>query len=162
MSYSELSIEERATIQVSLRQGMSLRQIAHMLRRSPSTLSREVRRNQTQSGAYCAHSAQTHRCARRMVCRPKRKLLLGSERFELVIHMLRNRLSPEKIAGKLKRMMTPTFEDASSCCLLKNHAQPERLDVIYWSYGMTINHQDLLNDLLGLLQSSSHLHPSQK
>lgn len=115
MSYSELSIEERATIQVSLRQGMSLRQIAHMLRRSPSTVSREVRRNQTQSGAYCAHSAQTHRCARRMVCRPKRKLLLGSDRFELVIHMLRNRLSPEQIAGKLKRMMTPSFEDAYVC-----------------------------------------------
>ena len=47
-----------------------------------------------------------------MVCRPKCKLLLGSERFELVIHMLRNRLSPEQIAGKLKCMMAPSFEDA--------------------------------------------------
>ena len=33
--------------------------------------------------------------ARRQVCRPKRKLLRGGERFELVAHMLRERLSPE-------------------------------------------------------------------
>lgn len=29
-----------------------------------------------------------------------RKLLPGSERFELVVHMLREHLSPEQIAGK--------------------------------------------------------------
>ncbi|WP_189473050.1 helix-turn-helix domain-containing protein, partial [Litchfieldella qijiaojingensis] len=46
MSYSELSIEERATIQVSHAQGMSMRQIARLLERAPSTISRELRRNQ--------------------------------------------------------------------------------------------------------------------
>lgn len=45
MSYVELSIEERATIQVSRAQGMSLRHMARMLERAPSTISREVRRN---------------------------------------------------------------------------------------------------------------------
>lgn len=79
MAYTELSIEERSTIQVSLRQEMSFRQIATMLQRSPSTISREVRRNQTQQGAYCARHAQTNRCAKRVVCRPKRKLLPGTE-----------------------------------------------------------------------------------
>ena len=45
--------------------------------------------------------------ARRQVCRPSRKLLPGSERFELVVHMLRERLSPEQIAGKLRSMNMP-------------------------------------------------------
>lgn len=35
MAYSELSIEERATIQVSHAQGMSMRQIARLLERAP-------------------------------------------------------------------------------------------------------------------------------
>ena len=39
-----------------------------------------------------------------------RKLLPGSERFELVTHMLRERLSPEQIAGKLRSMNIPNLE----------------------------------------------------
>lgn len=31
------------------------------------------------------------------------------------MYMLRNRLSPEQIAGKLRRMITPRFEDAYVC-----------------------------------------------
>ncbi len=37
MTYIELSIEERSTIQISLWQEICLRQIATMLQRSPST-----------------------------------------------------------------------------------------------------------------------------
>jgi IS30 family transposase len=37
MSYLELSIEERASIQVGQAQGMSLRHIAQLLGRAPST-----------------------------------------------------------------------------------------------------------------------------
>ena len=61
MAYTELSIEERSTIQVSLWQEMSLRQIANMLQRSPSTISREVRRNQTQRGTYVSEPLTTSR-----------------------------------------------------------------------------------------------------
>ncbi|MCE8014423.1 helix-turn-helix domain-containing protein, partial [Billgrantia desiderata] len=50
MSYSELCIEERATIQVSLEQGLSIRKVADLLERSPSTISREVRRNRSSDG----------------------------------------------------------------------------------------------------------------
>lgn len=53
--------------------------------------------------------------ARRQRCRPKRKLLPGSERFELVAHMLRERLSPEQIAGKLRHMNIPNLRDAYVC-----------------------------------------------
>ena len=114
MSYTELSVEERATIQVGQYQGLSQREIARMLGRSPSTISRELRRNRSLNGRYVAHVAQAHTRERRKVCRPARKLVLGNERFELVLHLLRERFSPEQIAGKL-RVMKINFEEAYVC-----------------------------------------------
>ena len=90
MSYTELSVEERATIQVGQYQGLSQREIARMLGRSPSTISRELRRNRSLNGRYVAHVAQAHTRERRKVCRPARKLVLGNERFELVLAMIEN------------------------------------------------------------------------
>lgn len=115
MSYSELSVEERATIQIGRAQGFSLRKIACLITRSPSTISRELRRNRDVCGGYSARMAQQQMQARRQVCRPSRKLLPGSERFELVVHMLRERLSPEQIAGKLRHMNIPSLRDAYVC-----------------------------------------------
>jgi IS30 family transposase len=107
MSYSELSVAERVTIQVGRAQGLSPRGIACLISRSPSTISRELRRNRDACGGYSARVAQQQMQARRQTCRPMRKLLPGSERFELVGHMLRERLSPEQIAGKLRSMNIP-------------------------------------------------------
>ena len=45
MSYHELSVAERATIQIGLLNRFSQRRIARLLNRSPSTISREIRRN---------------------------------------------------------------------------------------------------------------------
>ena len=114
MSYTELSVEERATIQVGQYQDLSQREIARLLGRSPSTISRELRRNRSLNGRYVAHVAQAHTRERRKVCRPARKLVLGNERFELVLHLLRERFSPEQIAGKL-RVMKINFEEAYVC-----------------------------------------------
>ena len=115
MSYLELSIEERASIQVGQAQGMSLRHIAQLLGRAPSTISREIRRNQMAQNGYCARYAQRQREKRRGVCRPARKILPGTERFDLIVHMLRRRLSPEQISGKLKTMKLPDLRDAYVC-----------------------------------------------
>jgi transposase, IS30 family len=115
MSYHELSVEERAIIQVGLAQGSSQRWLARLINRSPSTISREIRRNQRAGVSYSALVAQQQTHARRHPCRPKRKLLPGSERFELIIHMLRDRLSPEQIAGKLRNMNIPCLKDAYVC-----------------------------------------------
>ncbi|TBU81256.1 helix-turn-helix domain-containing protein, partial [Phytopseudomonas dryadis] len=52
MFYSELSVEERATIQIGHAQGLSLRRIAGLITRSPSTISRELRRNRDACGGY--------------------------------------------------------------------------------------------------------------
>ena len=114
MSYTELSVEERATIQVGQYQDLSQREIARMLGRSPSTINRELRRNRSLNGGYVAHVAQAHTRERRTVCRPARKLVMGNERFELVLYLLRERFSPEQIAGKL-RVMKINFEEAYVC-----------------------------------------------
>lgn len=114
MSYTELGIEERATIQIGQYQNLSQREIARMLGRNPSTISRELRRNRTLNAGYSAHQAQTYTRVRREACGPSRKLVMGNERFELVVHLLRERFSPEQIAGKL-RAMKMNFEEAYVC-----------------------------------------------
>lgn len=109
MSYSELSLDERIIIRVGLLQSQSLRAIARQLNRSPSTISREVRRNRGPDGSYTASVAQQQMKERRQVCRPERKLKHDSELFELVTEMLRDGYSPEQIAGNLRRMF-PTHK----------------------------------------------------
>lgn len=115
MSYHELSIEERVTIQLGLAQGFSQRRIARLINRAPSTISRELRRNREGGSRYLVRTAQQRMQVRRRLCRPKRKLLPGSERLELVAHMLRERLSPEQISGKLRSMNIPSLKDAYVC-----------------------------------------------
>ncbi|EPG5527377.1 MULTISPECIES: IS30 family transposase [Pseudomonas] len=115
MSYHELSIEERSNIQVGLLRGMSQRAIARMLNRSPSTISREIQRNRDTQGAYTTLHAQRAMRERRLPCRPRKKLVPGDEMFELVAHLLRQRFSPEQIAGKLRAMKSPNFEDTYVC-----------------------------------------------
>lgn len=85
-----------------------------MINRSPSAISRELRRNRDASGGYSARVAQQRVKARRQVCRPMRKLLTGSERFVVAHMMLRQGLPPEQIAGKL-RSTYPAFRDACVC-----------------------------------------------
>ncbi len=95
MNYTELSIEERATIQVGLAQKLSLRAIARTLERNPSTISREVKRNTSLFSGYQARNAQLIKTQRRIPCRPKNKLILGSELFDFVIYLLRQKFSPQ-------------------------------------------------------------------
>ena len=114
MSYQELSIEERVTIQVGQLQGLSQRAIARMLNRSPSTISRELRRNAAAS-AYSASQAHQTMRQRRTFCRPARKLEPSTELFDLVVYLLRQRFSPQQIAGKLRRMEFPNLKDVYVC-----------------------------------------------
>ena len=44
--YKHLNIEEREKLYLMLNQGISIRRIAASLNRSPSTVSREIQRNQ--------------------------------------------------------------------------------------------------------------------
>jgi IS30 family transposase len=61
----------------------------------------------------------TKRCASaaRSAGRPVSLIRLdpSTELFELVVYLLRQRFSPQQIAGKLRRMEFPKFEDVYVC-----------------------------------------------
>ena len=99
MSYKHLSIVEREKILFYLAQDLSLCQIAKLLGRNKSTISRELKRN---SGEYLPSKAQANYHKRRKKsCR--HKLLTKPELFVLVKKLfLALHCSPEQIAARLK------------------------------------------------------------
>jgi IS30 family transposase len=96
-----LSPAEREEISRGLVAGLSLRQIAVGLGRSPSTVSREVARN----GGRCAYRAcRADRAALRRACRPRPSKLVSCSRLRSVVEAkLELRWSPEQISGWLVR-----------------------------------------------------------
>jgi IS30 family transposase len=73
--YTHLSAEDRETLSLGLAQGHSLRRMARVLGRSPSTISRESARNSTRGRPYRACTAQTLAVTRARHPRRPRKLL---------------------------------------------------------------------------------------
>jgi transposase, IS30 family len=97
-----LNLTEREQIHDLTTSGMSVRQIGQRLGRSPSTISRELRRNATQALGYLPYSA--HRIAAVRRDRPKeRKLQRRGRLRQYVAHGLRRRWSPEQISRRLVR-----------------------------------------------------------
>jgi IS30 family transposase len=95
-----LSLEEREEISRGLVAGDSLRSIAEELGRSPSTISREVRRNRGNRGY---RAVQADRFAWDRARRPKRcKLAENRALARVVARKLKASWSPEQIAGWLK------------------------------------------------------------
>lgn len=63
--YKQLSLEERCTISIFLREGKSIQKIAAALARSTSTVSREIKRNTMITKGYVPSYAQQQTCGRR-------------------------------------------------------------------------------------------------
>ena len=96
-----LSFAEREEIALSRARGESIRCIARRLGRSPSTVSRELRRNADRCGGYRATSA--HAAAYGRASRPKpAKLQIDLALRAKVEQDLACRYSPEQIAGRLR------------------------------------------------------------
>jgi transposase, IS30 family len=96
-----LSFAEREEIALGRAAGESVRSIARRLGRSPSTVSREVRRNGDRRGGYRATSA--HALAWERACRPKPAKLAVNRRLRAIVERdLQRRYSPEQIAGRLR------------------------------------------------------------
>jgi IS30 family transposase len=99
-SQRALSLAEREEISRGLVAGHSIRSIAILLRRAPSTISREINRNGGQSGyrASQAEQAAWDRASRPKPC----KLAENRHLASLVADKLRVQWSPEQVAGWLK------------------------------------------------------------
>lgn len=95
-----LSLEEREQIRDLLRDGVSMRRIAAQLGRAPSTISREVTRNQSSTGIYHPFAAQRRSAKRRP--RPKTRKLVTDLRLRAFVEQkLALRWSPEQISHAL-------------------------------------------------------------
>ena len=102
-SPNHLTFEEREEIRAGLSTKMSIRAIARLLNRSPSTISREVNRNR---GRRWYKALDANRKAWLMAKRPKPcALALNLELRNVVIEKLKLNWSPEQISGWLKRKM---------------------------------------------------------
>jgi IS30 family transposase len=99
---THLSHEERETLSLGLAQGHSLRRMATVLGRAPSTLSREAARHVTKGHPYRACTAHTLATARARQPRRPRKLL-DPWLWQYVRTHLVHGCSPEQIAGRLRR-----------------------------------------------------------
>lgn len=97
-----LSLLERERIRDLSATGTSLRSIAAVVQRAPSTISRELRTNRTTSGAYEPYAA--HRSAAERRPRPKAvKLVHRHQLRDYVQAKLLLRWSPEQISNALNQ-----------------------------------------------------------
>jgi IS30 family transposase len=99
MSYTHFTAYERGQIQAWLQTGKSRSEMARLLNRHPSSVSREIRRN-SMHGIYVAQRAQSRYVERRKECRPSHKLEHGPL-WNYVIEKLSCWWSPEQVAGRL-------------------------------------------------------------
>jgi IS30 family transposase len=97
-----LSQDERIEIADLRHAGLSIRQVADRLGRSPSTVSRELRRNAAGRGDYRpfeAHRRATVRRARHH----RRRIEARPELGQVVSDLLAQRWSPQQISRQLRR-----------------------------------------------------------
>ena len=108
MSYTHFTLEERKYLQQLLSEGYSFRKIAIILERSPSSVSREVRRNKAKWKPH--HKPDNpywynHWRAQNLYIRRRRKsirmaLLPGGEEWNYIVSHLEQYWSPEAICGR--------------------------------------------------------------
>lgn len=101
--YKQLTYEERVKIKGFRESGKSIRAIARILRRSPNTISYELREKRV-NGVYTPKKAQ-HKSYSRRYWSKKRclRVAMNKEIQTLVEQYLEYRWSPERISGYLKR-----------------------------------------------------------
>lgn len=104
MRYHQITPAERYTLVTLLRQAPKLTgaEIARLMGRHPSTISRELRRNCSRhDGSYRFQRAQEQANGRRS--RSRRKSHLSTADWKLIEDLLRADLSPEQVSGWLRR-----------------------------------------------------------
>lgn len=100
MSYTHITIEERACIKKMKSEGSSIRAIARYLERSPSTISREIKRNKGKNGVYYPVTAQRLYFERKDNC--GRKLSINYNIQKYINDKIDDNWSPEQIYFRSK------------------------------------------------------------
>ena len=108
MNYHHLTIEERSCIRKYYVDGLSYREIARLVGRNVSTVSREIRRNCTHMydiPTYYPHTAQKKYLLRRSYCHR------GMFHSQEVIDYIKEKAAGDLVAGT-DRLHTVRAEDA--------------------------------------------------
>lgn len=100
--YSHLSIEERECLLLGIGEGKTIREIAKQLQRSPSTISRELKRNCKNRKDYSPNKATKNYRRRRKKCCRKRILTNVTVKALVQRLFLEQQWSPEQIDNRLK------------------------------------------------------------
>ena len=105
--YKHLTIEEREKLYLMKNLGYSKRKIAQELGRSPSTISRELKRGRCGWRPYSPSTAQIRYEKRRKKCGKKHKLSIPKYRETVRKLIEEQHWSPEQIANRLKLENNP-------------------------------------------------------
>ena len=101
MAYTHLTVEEREYIHESILEKKSIRHIAQELGRSPSSISRELKRNSSPvTKKYTPRVAQ-EKAKKNTSSRGREERLKSKEIRKYVISKLQLRWSPEQISGRI-------------------------------------------------------------
>lgn len=109
MTYQHFSVEERETIQHGLWRGESIRSIAQRLKRSPSSVSREIARNRPPVFRRYTPRLAHERALVKRTSRGREERLKHDRIRQYVITHLKRRWSPEQIAGRIERDIGETI-----------------------------------------------------
>lgn len=111
MSYTHFTLEERKYLQKLLSEGLSMRKIADILERSPSTISREIKRNKTKNKPKRSDNPYWYNHWRAQIlytCRRRMNKLHAfkpdTDEWNFIVDSLNKFWSPEAICGRWKKL----------------------------------------------------------
>lgn len=109
MKYKHLTIEEREEIQEMRWQKHSIRGIAAIIDRSPSSISREIKKNFVPYGKRYMPRIAHKKALENRKNRGREERLKNNNIREYVVQKLKRRWSPEQIAGKIREDINETI-----------------------------------------------------
>src|SRR3989338_7130644 len=119
MSYKHITSEERDKLSVLLQAGMDQEEIAMLLNKDPSSISREMRRNSDPcTGKYHAKIAKKKTAFRRFEAKQDQYKIQNNKKLKkFILVKLKRFWSPEQIAGRVnrRRKKTKNQHEAKNC-----------------------------------------------
>jgi len=109
MAYNHFSVQERELLQKGLWEKKSIRSIAEGIGRSPSSVSREIRRNLPPERFLYTPRLAHERAIKKRKSRGREERLKNEIAREYVVSHLKKRWSPEQIAGRIQRDLGETI-----------------------------------------------------
>ena len=103
MSYKHITPDQRSEIAILTRTKLKQRDMAKLLNKDPSAISRELKRNKNKDGKYSAITAKKKTRERRIETNQRfRKIENNKWLRKYIIECLKKYWSPEQISGRLK------------------------------------------------------------